>query len=226
MSEDLANFIDHTLLSPEATSADITRHCAEAAEHKLFAVCVNPIFVRQAVKELSACDVTVVTVIGFPLGANLTDIKIAEAQRAVSEGAEELDMVMNISALKEGNYDYVLAEIKSIVKVANQRLVKVIIECDLLSNEEKIEATNLVLQSGAGMVKTCTGFVKNGNGATVEDVQLMREIIGSDHLKIKASGGIKDAKKARALIEAGADRIGTSSSIAIIQAEMITAVAS
>jgi deoxyribose-phosphate aldolase len=218
MSEDLANFIDHTLLSPEATSADISRICSEAEENKFFAVCVNPIFVRQAVKELSSCDVTVATVVGFPLGANLTDIKIAEAQRAISEGAEELDLVINIGALKEGNLDYVLAEILSVVKVAKGKLVKVIIECGLLSQEEKIAATKLCIQGGAGMVKTSTGFAKNGVGATVEDVQLLREVIAEAPLKIKASGGIKDAEQARALINAGASRIGSSASVAIVQA--------
>jgi deoxyribose-phosphate aldolase len=224
MSEDLANFIDHTLLHPEATSADITRHCAEAMEHKFFAVCVNPVHVRQAVKELSASEVTVATVVGFPLGANLTDIKIAEAQRAIFEGAEELDVVVNIGALKEGNVDYVLAEIQSLVKVAKDRLVKVIIECDLLSQEEKISATKLCIQAGAGMVKTSTGFLKIGGGATVEDVQLLRETIGQAALKIKASGGIKDAEKARALINAGAARIGSSASVAIVQSEKLAAV--
>jgi len=224
MSEDLANFIDHTLLNPEATSADISRLCAEAMENNFFAVCVNPVFVRQAVKELSASEVTVATVVGFPLGANLTDIKIAEAQRALSEGAEELDVVVNIGALKEGNFDYVLAEIQSLVKVAKDRLVKVIIECDLLSQEEKISATKLCIQGGAGMVKTSTGFLKTGAGATVEDVQLLRETIGQAPLKIKASGGIKDAEKARALINAGAARIGSSASVAIVQSQKLASV--
>jgi len=224
MSEDLAKFIDHTLLKPEATSADISRLCAEAMEYEFFAVCVNPVFVRQAVKELSASDVTVASTVGFPLGANLTDIKIAEAQRALSEGAEELDLVVNIGALKEGNLDYVLAEIQSIVKVAKERLVKVIIECDLLSQEEKISATKLCIQAGAGMVKTSTGFLKTGVGATVEDVQLLKETIGSAALKIKASGGIKDAETARALIAAGAARLGCSASVEIVKSEKLASV--
>jgi deoxyribose-phosphate aldolase len=152
------------------------------------------------------------------LGANLTDIKIAEAQRAISEGAEELDLVINVGALKEGNLDYVLAEIQSVVKIAKGRVVKVIIECDLLTQEEKIAATKLCIQAGASMVKTSTGFAKNGVGATVEDVQLLKEVIGEAPLKIKASGGIKDAEKARALINAGASRIGSSASVAIVQA--------
>jgi deoxyribose-phosphate aldolase len=221
MSEDLANFIDHTLLLPDATAADISRLCTEAKENKFFAVCVNPVFVRQAVKELSSSEVAVATVVGFPLGANLTDIKIAEAQRAISEGAEELDMVINLSALKEGNSDYVLAEIQSVVKVAGGRLVKVIIECGLLSKEEKVSATKLCIEGGASMVKTSTGFAKNAEGATVEDVQLLKEVIGDATLKIKASGGIKDAEKARALINAGAVRLGTSASLAIVQGEKL-----
>ena len=224
MSEDLANFIDHTLLKPEATSADISKLCAEAMEYKFFAVCINPIFVRQAVKELSSSNVTVASVVGFPLGANLSDIKIAEAQRALSEGAEELDVVVNIAALKEGNHDYVLAEIQSIVKVAKERIVKVIIECDLLSQEEKIAATKLCMQAGAGMVKTSTGFLKSGLGATVEDLQLLRETIGSGSLKIKASGGIKDAEKARALINAGAARLGCSASVEIVKSQNLASV--
>jgi deoxyribose-phosphate aldolase len=221
MSEDLANFIDHTLLLSDATAADISRLCTEAKENKFFAVCVNPVFVRQAVKELSSSEVVVASVVGFPLGANLTDIKIAEAQRAVSEGAEELDMVINLGALKEKNSDYVLSEIQSVVKVAGGRIVKVIIECGLLSQEEKASATKLCIQAGAGMVKTSTGFAKSGEGATVEDVKLLKEVIGDATLKIKASGGIKNAEKAWALIHAGAARLGTSASLAIVQGEKL-----
>jgi deoxyribose-phosphate aldolase len=217
----LAKFIDHTLLNPEATSDDVRRLCKEAKEHAFYAVCINPVFVRQAVRELSSSSVAVATVVGFPLGANLSDIKIAEAQRAVSEGAEELDMVMNLGALKERNVDYVVSEIQSIVKVAQDRVVKVIIECDLLTQEEKISATELCIKAGAKMIKTSTGFVKGGAGATVEDVRLLSESIGDAPLKIKASGGIRDAEKARALIEAGASRLGTSASVAIVHGESL-----
>jgi deoxyribose-phosphate aldolase len=214
---DIAKYIDHTLLNPQATKADITKLCDEAKEHKFFAVCVNPSFVRQAVKELSSSDVCVATVIGFPLGANLTDIKIAEAQRAVSEGAEELDMVLNIGALKDREYDFVAEEIRSIVKVAKDRIVKVIIETDLLTDEEKVEATKACIKGGASIVKTSTGFVKDGKGATVEDIKLIKETLGDTKLGIKASGGIRDFEKAKALIDAGATRLGTSSGAAIVK---------
>jgi deoxyribose-phosphate aldolase len=217
MNLELCKTIDHTLLKPEATTADIDKLCAQAIEYKFFAVCVNPVHVRQAVRLLSSSDVAVATTVGFPLGANLTDIKIAEAQRAIFEGAEEIDMVINIGALKEGNTQYVSAEIEAIVKVAKERPVKVIIETDLLSSEEKTLATQTCLQAGAYMVKTCSGFVKDGKGATVEDIQLLKEVIGGGALKIKASGGIKDYAKAKALIDAGAVRLGTSSGVEIVQ---------
>ena len=216
MNTEMARYIDHTLLNPQASRADISKLCAEAAEHGFFAVCVNPFHVRQAVKELSSSKVAVATVIGFPLGANLTDIKIAEAQRAISEGAEELDLVINIGALKDGDIDYVTDEIRSIVKIAKGQMVKVIIECDLLTDEEKAAAAVACVKAGAGMVKTSTGFVKDGKGATVEDVQLIKKAIAGSSLGIKASAGIRDPDKARALIEAGATRLGTSSGIAIV----------
>ncbi len=218
----LANCIDHTLLNPAATVQEIVRHCAEAAEYKMFAVCVNPFHVKRAVRELSSTRVAVATVVGFPLGADLTDIKIAQAQRALFEGAEELDMVINIGALKELDTDHVLNEIRSIVRVAKDYLVKVIIECDLLSNEEKVVATQLCAKAGAAMVKTSTGFVRDGKGATVEDVALLKQTIdklnldNGKEIKIKASGGIKDYNHAMALIEAGASRLGTSSSVNIL----------
>jgi deoxyribose-phosphate aldolase len=217
MSLELANFIDQSLLNPAATSVDLEKLCAEALEYKFFAVCVHPVYVRQAVKALASSDVTVATVIGFPLGANLTDIKIAEAQRAVFEGAEELDLSINIGALKEGNVHYVTSEIESIVRAAKDHPVKVIIETDLLSKEEKVLAVEACIKAGAYMVKTSSGFVKDGVGATVEDIQLLKEAIGDKPLKIKASGGIKDFQKAKSLIDAGAARLGTSAGVAIVQ---------
>lgn len=217
MSLELANIIDQTLLNPGATPADVERFCAEALEYKFFAVCVHPVHVRQAVKVLASSEIVVATTVGFPLGTNLTDMKIAEAQRAVSEGAEELDLSMNIGALKEGNIQYVTAEIESVVRAAHDHRVKVIIETNLLSNEEKALAVQACIQAGAYMVKTCSGFVKDGAGATVEDVQLLKEAIGDAALKIKASGGIKDYQKAKELVDAGASRLGTSSGVQIIQ---------
>lgn len=218
----LANCIDHTLLSPVATSQDIVKLCAEAAEYKMFAVCVNPFHVKRAVRELSSTQIVVATVVGFPIGADLTDVKIAQAQRALFEGAEELDMVINIGALKELDTNYVFNEIQAIVRVAKDYPVKVIIECDLLTQEEKIQVTQICAKAGAAMVKTSTGFVKDGKGATVEDVALLKQTIdnlttnGGKEIKIKASGGIKDYSQAMALIEAGATRIGTSSSVNIL----------
>jgi deoxyribose-phosphate aldolase len=217
----LAKQIDHTLLNPQVTTENIVKLCAEAAEYKMFAVCVNPVHVKRAVKELSTTEVVVATVVGFPLGADLTDIKIAQAQRALFEGAEELDMVINIGALKEADTAYVSSEIQSIVRVAKNCPVKVIIECDLLSEQEKVLATQLCAEAGAAMVKTSTGFVKDGNGAMVEDIVLLKQtidnLLGSGkELKIKASGGIRDYNQAMALIEAGAVRLGTSSGVNIL----------
>ncbi len=217
MSSEIAKYIDHTLLAPTAKAEDIEKLCAEAKEHGFFAVCVNPYYVRHAVKLLSSSKVAVATVLGFPLGQNLSDIKIAEAQRALAEGAEELDMVINIGALKDGDIDFVRDEIKAIVKTGRDHLVKVIIECDLLTKEEKVAATRAAAEAGAAFVKTSTGFVKDGVGATVEDVILMRETLGSAKVAIKASAGIRDFAKAKALIDAGATRLGTSAGVAIIQ---------
>lgn len=217
MSQDIAKYIDHTLLSPQATRAEITKLCEEAKEHNFYSVCVNPCHVRQAVKELSSSKVAVACVIGFPLGANLTDIKIAEAQRAISEGAEELDLVINIGALKDGDIDYVTDEIRSIVKVSKGAPVKVIIECDLLTDEEKTAAAEACVKAEAAMVKTSTGFVKDGKGATVEDIQLIKKAIAGSSLGIKASAGIRDLEKAQTLIDAGATRLGTSAGVAIVK---------
>lgn len=221
MSTDFAKYIDHTLLNPQATKADISKLCQEAAANNFFAVCVNPCYVRQAVKELSSSKVAVATVIGFPLGANLTDIKIAETQRAISEGAEEIDMVINVGALKSGDIDYVLDDIKAVVKAAKGNAVKVIIETDLLSDDEKVQATECCIKAGATMVKTSTGFVKDGKGATVEDIELIKKALGATGLGIKASGGIRDAAKAKALIDAGATRLGTSAGVAIVKGEPV-----
>lgn len=222
---DIAQYIDHTLLSPQATRAQITKLCQEAAENRFYAVCVNPCHVRQAVKELSSTKVAVATVIGFPLGANLTDIKIAETQRAIAEGAEEIDMVINVGALKAGELDYVTEEIKAIVKAAKEAPVKVIIECDLLSDDEKVHATECCVKAGAATVKTSTGFVKDGVGATVSDIELIKKAIGSAKLGIKASAGIRDYAKAKALIDAGATRLGTSAGVDIVKGATSTSAA-
>ncbi|HMO21554.1 MAG TPA: deoxyribose-phosphate aldolase [Candidatus Melainabacteria bacterium] len=210
MANDLAKYIDHTLLSPNATPEQISRLCKEAKENSFFAVCVNPFYVGQCIKELRSSKVRVATVIGFPLGQNLMETKVEETRRAIKDGAHEIDMVINVGALKAGDI---------VVKVAGngEVPVKVIIECDLLTDEEKIAATEACIKAGAFMVKTSTGFVKEGKGATVEDITLMKKTIGNHKLEIKASAGIRDAEKAIDLVKAGATRLGTSAGAAILQ---------
>ncbi len=220
---EIEKFIDHTLLSPQAKSTDIAKLCQEAIEHDLFAVCVNPYYVSDAVKALRSSKVSVATVIGFPLGANLTPVKVLEAKQAIEQGAGELDMVINIGALKEGLFDYVVYDIESVVKAANGALVKVIIECDLLTDADKIMACQACIKGNANMVKTSTGFVKDGKGATVSDIKLIKNELKGSRLGIKASAGIRNYAQAISLIEAGANRIGTSSSIAILNEAKVKA---
>lgn len=214
MSVRLARYIDHTLLKPEATGEDIVKLCKEAIEHSFYAVCINPSYVDTAVKELQGSLVKVCAVIGFPLGATSTAAKAFEAAEAVDGGAEEVDMVIHVGALKSGNIQYVIDDLAAVVRAAKGNTVKVIIETGLLDKEEKITACRLVKESGAAFVKTSTGF--GPGGATIADVQLMRETVGPE-LGIKASGGVRTAKAARQMIEAGATRIGTSSGVAIIK---------
>jgi deoxyribose-phosphate aldolase len=211
---ELAQYIDHTLLKPEATAEDIRRLCKEAAENQFAAVCVNPCFVDLAVHLLAGTGVKVATVIGFPLGANLTESKIREAQAAVADKADELDMVINLGAAKTGLWEVVTAEIKEIVAVSDGHPVKVIVETGLLSPEEKKRACEAVLAGGAQYIKTSTGF--GPEGATVEDIRLFKELLG-DAIGIKASGGIRTAEDAQAMIAAGATRLGTSAGVKIIK---------
>lgn len=206
-------FIDHTNLKPFATKADIEKLCKEAAQNDFASVCVNPCDVSLAKELLCGTDVKVCTVIGFPLGRNKTEIKVNEAILALKDGCEEFDMVINVGALKDGKTDYVRNEIAEIVKAVKGKTVKVIIETGLLTDEEKAVATRLSCEAGAHFVKTCTG-VSQGV-ATVEDIKIMKANISGD-VKLKASSGIKSADAAKALIEAGADRLGTSSGMAII----------
>ena len=208
-------YIDHTNLKPVATEADITKLCEEAKKYDFASVCINPCNIPLAKKLLEGTDVKVCTVIGFPLGANSVTVKAAETAEAYDMGCEEFDMVINIGALKDGKYDYVRDEIAAVVAVAKGRCVKVIIETGLLSDEEKIMAVKLSCEAGASFVKTSTGIM--AGGATVADVALMKANV-SGGTKVKASGGIKDAGSALELIEAGADRLGTSSGMAIISA--------
>ncbi|KJS22682.1 MAG: deoxyribose-phosphate aldolase [Clostridiaceae bacterium BRH_c20a] len=217
LNVDIAKYIDHTILKPQTTEAEIVELCREAKQYGFAAVCVNPCYVNLAAKLLTGTKVKVATVIGFPLGANTMEVKAFEAERAFKEGAQEIDMVINIGALKSGKYDYVQEDIYAVVNVAKnqvpKKLVKVIIETSLLTNEEKEKACQLVLAAGADFVKTSTGF--NGGGANLEDVQLMKRVVG-EKVKIKASGGIRDVKAALLMIEAGAERLGTSSGVAIV----------
>lgn len=208
-------YIDHTNLKPTATEADITKLCEEAKKYDFASVCINPCNIPLAKKLLEGTDVKVCTVIGFPLGANSVTVKAAETAEAYDMGCEEFDMVINIGALKDGKYDYVRDEISAVVAAAKGKCVKVIIETGLLTDEEKVIAVKLSCEAGASFVKTSTGIM--AGGATIADVALMKKNV-SGGTKVKASGGIKDAEFALNLIEAGADRLGTSSGMAIISA--------
>ena len=208
-------YIDHTNLKPTATEADITKLCEEAKKYDFASVCINPCNIPLAKKLLEGTDVKVCTVIGFPLGANSVTVKAAETAEAYDMGCEEFDMVINIGALKDGKYDYVRDEISAVVAAAKGKCVKVIIETGLLTDEEKVMAVKLSCEAGASFVKTSTGIM--AGGATIADVALMKKNV-SNNTKVKASGGIKDAGFALELIEAGADRLGTSSGMAIISA--------
>lgn len=209
-------YFDHTLLAPDATENDIRKLCGEAARYDFYSVCVNSCYAGLAAEMLKGTDVKVASVVGFPLGAMDTDAKLFEADCACRAGASEIDMVINIGALKEGRDEYVLDDIAAVVAASNQygAIVKVIIETCLLTDDEKKKACLLAMDAGAAFVKTSTGF-SNG-GATVEDVKLMRSAVG-DKMKIKASGGIRDRAAAMAMIEAGADRLGASASVAIFK---------
>ena len=211
---DIAGYIDHTLLKPEATEQQIRQLCAEAAEFGFASVCVNPTWVPLAARLLAGTSPMVATVIGFPLGATLPDVKAYETRRAREEGANEFDMVVNIGALKSRNFRLVEQDIAGVVAAANGLTVKVIIETALLTDEEKVEACVIAKAAGADFVKTSTGF--SSKGATAEDVALMRRVVGSD-MGVKASGGIRSASDAQAMIEAGATRIGASAGVKIVK---------
>lgn len=212
-SLELAQFIDHTLLRADATTADFQRLCQEAARYRFHSVCVPGSRVVQAAHWLEETQVKVAAVVGFPLGNTDSDAKRYEAEMAIDLGAQELDLVINIGRIKEGEDRQVLRELRDVVEAADGVPVKVILECCLLTEEEKRRACSLVVESGAKFVKTSTGF--STGGATVDDVRLLRECVG-EKFGVKASGGIRDRKTALALIEAGASRLGTSSGVAIL----------
>lgn len=216
--KNLARKIDHTLLKPDATPGDIDELCKEAKEYTFASVCVNPGHVKQCGDLLKGTDVKVCTVIGFPLGANTTETKRFEAEQAIENGAEEIDMVINVGQLKAGNYDYVFKDVNQVVLAAKKHnaVCKVILETALLTDEEKIKACIICKHAGADFVKTSTGFSKGG--ATVGDVALMKYVVGSS-VGVKASGGIRSREDANAMIASGADRIGASASVKIIMGE-------
>src|SRR5215471_16049832 len=215
-AREVSSYIDHTLLKPDATRDEILRICEEGARFGFASVCLNPVWVREAACALRGSGVKVCTVIGFPLGANVADAQAYEARRAIYDGARELDMVINIGALKSRDYDLVLKDISGIVDVAREAgcLTKGIIETALLSDEEKIKASLIAKQAGADFVKTSTGFSKAG--ATAADVALMRRVVGSE-MGVKAAGGVRDYRQAQEMIRAGATRIGASVGVKILQ---------
>lgn len=222
---ELARMIDHTLLRPDATEQEILRLCMEARQYGFATVCVNPCYVPICAELLEDSDAGVCTVIGFPLGANVSAIKAAETIQAVRDGATEVDMVINAGKLKSGHFEYVEADIRDVVEAAHSAaaakpsgaadriVIKVIIETALLSDEEKVTACELARSAGADFVKTSTGFA--ASGATAEDVALMRKVVG-DGLGVKASGGIRTYEAAQRMIASGASRLGTSASVAIV----------
>ena len=216
----IAAMIDHTLLKPEATRQQIESLCQEAKEYKFASVCVNPTWVGTAKELLQGSGVMVCTVIGFPLGATTSETKAFETKNAIENGAEEVDMVINIGALKDHNDELVEKDIRAVVEAAKGKAhTKVIIETSLLTNEEKIRACELAVKAGADFVKTSTGF--STGGATAEDIALMRKTVGPD-LGVKASGGVRSTEDVQKMIEAGATRIGASSSIAIVNVKTAT----
>lgn len=210
----LNKYIDHTILKATASNADVQKLCAEAIEHKFYSVCVNGCYVADAKHLLQGTDVKVAAVVGFPLGAMTTAAKIFEAKEAVENGASEIDMVINVAKLKDGEFEYVENEIRQIKEAIGDNVLKVIIETCYLTDEEKVKACELSLAAKADFVKTSTGF--GTDGATYEDVKLMKSVVG-DNAKVKASGGVRDKETAQKYIDLGAERLGTSSGIDIVK---------
>lgn len=214
--ENLNKHIEHTLLKQDAKLEDFIKLFNEAKAHKFLGVCINPAYVKLAKENLKDNDVKIVTVIGFPLGANRSDVKAFEASKAVEDGADEIDMVINVTAIKNKDYDFVVNDIKAVKAACKDKPLKVILETDLLEKDEIKKACELCVEAKADLVKTSTGFVKGGVGAKAEDVKLMYETVSPYGLKVKASGGIRDKETAVKMIEAGAERLGTSSGVKIV----------
>ena len=213
----LNKYIDHTLLKQDATVEQINRLLSEAKDYDFASVCVNPCWVAHAKSGLENTDVKVCTVVGFPLGATTSAVKAFETKEAIQNGADEIDMVINVGALKSGNVDLVESDIRAVVEASGDKLVKVIIEACLLTDEEKVQACQLAQKAGADFVKTSTGF--STGGATLPDVKLMRQTVGPD-MGVKAAGGARSYADAVAFVEAGATRIGTSSGVAILKGKI------
>ena len=210
----LNKYIDHTILKATASSSDVQKLCEEAIEHEFYSVCVNGCYVADAKQLLQGTDVKVAAVVGFPLGAMTTAAKVFEAKEAVENGASEIDMVINVAKLKDGEFKYVENEIRQIKEAIGDNVLKVIIETCYLTDEEKVKACELSLAAKADFVKTSTGF--GTDGATYEDVKLMKSVVG-DNAKVKASGGVRDKETAQKYIDLGAERLGTSSGIDIVK---------
>ena len=213
---DLAKYIEHTLLKQNATAQELEKLYAEAKKYNFRGVCVNPAYVKSAKEFLKGTDVKIVTVVGFPLGANVSNVKAFEAEQSVKDGADEVDMVINVSAIKDANWEYVETDIRTVKEACPNNVLKVILETDLLTQEEIKKACEVCIKAKADFVKTSTGFVKNGVGAKLEDVKLMYETVAPFGLKVKASGGIRDKNKALEMIKAGAYSLGTSSGVEIV----------
>lgn len=214
--ENLNNHIEHTLLKQDAKLEDFIKLFEEAKEHKFLGVCINPAYVKLAKGNLHGTDVKIVTVVGFPLGANRSDVKAFETTKAVEDGADEIDMVINVSKLKDKDYNFIINDIKAVKTACKDKPLKVILETDLLTKEEIKKACELCIEAKADFVKTSTGFVKGGVGAKAEDVKLMFNTVSPYGLKVKASGGIRDKEAALKMLEAGAERLGTSSGVKIV----------
>ncbi|HIS74819.1 TPA: deoxyribose-phosphate aldolase [Candidatus Galligastranaerophilus intestinavium] len=213
---ELAKYIEHTLLKPTATAEEVEKLVEEAVKYGFFGVCINPVYVRLAKNIAKGTNVKIVTVVNFPLGANVIDTTLVQTHQALSDGADEIDTVINLGALKEGDYKKVTDDIKATKNICSNNNLKVILETDLLTNDEIKKACLACVSGGADFVKTSTGFVKNGLGARTDFVRLMAQTVERRGMGVKASGGIKTRFQAKELIEAGATRLGTSSGVAIV----------
>lgn len=213
---ELAKYIEHTLLKPTATEQQITKLVQEGLKYKFFGVCINPVYVKHAKNVAAGEDLKIVTVVNFPLGANAIDTTLVQTHQALSDGADEIDTVINLGALKEGDYKRVTDDIRATKNICQEHNLKVILETDLLTNDEIKKACLACISAGADFVKTSTGFVKNGLGARLDFVRLMAQTVERRGMGVKASGGITTRFQAKELIEAGATRLGTSSGVAIV----------